>query len=844
MESNEWNTIKSIVSRIIEAPEDEQSKLLEQAALNNPTLSESLKVHYKSIIESDGFWNETIEGNSELIQGAIDLDAFDTVPVVEYKSGSRIGAYILDEQIGEGGMGIVFKAHRADGQFERTVAIKLMALHIQFEVVKKRFEQEQKILASLNHSHIAQLYDAGVTVAGNPYLVMEFVKGEDVLSYAKRKALSFKDRVALFLKICDAVEFAHRNLIIHRDLKPPNILVTDEGNLKVLDFGIAKLLTDSMDSVTESITQHQQRIYSLSYASPEQVLGNPINTSTDVYTLGLLLHELISDRKFFEMNGLSRKEAEEMVINQHVEKSPEKDIELNPDVEAIIQKAIRVEPNSRYGSVTDLQTDLTRFLNNEPVLARKGSTIYKFSKFWKRNKGAVSTTTAFFMVAISFFVFYTIQITNERKIAEQEAEKAQLVTDYLIGLFEQADPTGEQGRDQTVADFVQQSIDDLSGLENNPILQQEAAHTLAKVTLKLQNYTDSEILYNRALTLAKSNNSDASTLATLTFELGELKESSGRYRDALTYFQSAKSILDKAPVFDAEFEFTVTKSMATAHAHIGDIDQAEILLESLFSTIRTNDEAAIDQRISLLSDLADIVRESGNFEASVQFDSEALELLTQYQPEEKELSIIIQNNLGFALKQLNKLEDALKYYNASLVEAEALYGSTHPRVLTLLGNISSLYASNNEYQMGIEIDRQILNHTITAYGENHWRTASAYGGLATSLYNVDDEKAIEMINTSVSIYQSVLGNDHFWTLRQQFRQALIWYTFDSVQDANTLSKATADRLIETTNSPLAYYDKQGLERVLDLFKRNEYELGSAHIEEFFSWYSSNIDSDQ
>jgi serine/threonine-protein kinase len=598
-----------------------------------------------------------------------------------------------------------------------------------------------------------------------------------------------------------------------------------------------------MDAVTESITQHQQRLYSLTYASAEQVLGHSINTSTDIYTVGLLLHELLTNSKYFNFEGVSRKEAEERILNQATNADHESEILLDKDLLAIRNKAIRVESDSRYNSIGELESDLRRFLNNEPVLARKGTTIYRASKFWKRNKGAVSTAAVFFIAAISFFVFYTVRISNERTIAEREAEKAQLVTDYLIGLFEQADPTGAQGKDQTVADFIQQSIDDLSGLDDNPVLQQEAIHTLAKVSLALGNIADAEILFNQALSLAKSNDSDPITLAIIFYDLGVLKETAGHYRDALSNFESAEILLEDVVSKDYGLRLSIIRSIATSHAHFGNVEQAETLLESVFNSLRTDDESVNNQRIQLLTDLADIVRESENYEASVQFDSEALSLLEVFQSENAELRIFIQNNLGYALKQLNRLDEALYYYNATLVGAEELYGTTHPRVLTTLGNISTLHVSRNDLDLSAEIDREILNRTVSAYGENHWRTGSAYGGLATALSNLRDSEAIEKIDISVSIFQDVLGYDHFWTLRQQLRQALIWYKFDKISEADALTEATVNRLTDTIQRPLAYYDKLGLERLQDLFVDAEYELGVENISEFFSWYASTIETE-
>lgn len=326
------------------------------------------------------------------------------------ESGTRVGPYRLLEPIGEGGMGVVFLAERADGQYEQQVAIKFV--HGGAAAIA-RFQQEQQILARLLHPNIARLIDGGLTADGAPYMVMEYFPGEPLGVYCRSRHLSLEEKLRLFLEMCRAVEYAHRSLIIHRDLKPSNILVNAQGELKLLDFGIAKFLHRPAD---EQYTAPGCSFFTPDYASPEQIRGEPVTTATDVYSLGAVLFELLCGSGPHRLESYSPAEITKVVC---FDAPPE--LGLGNELDQIVQMALRKEPERRYPSVAQLAEDIERFLANRPVLAKGDSFGYRVRKFLRRNTLPVAAAS----LALTSLVGGLGVAVWQAQVARREAEQAQ-----------------------------------------------------------------------------------------------------------------------------------------------------------------------------------------------------------------------------------------------------------------------------------------------------------------------------------------------------------------------------------------------------------------------------------
>ena len=305
--------------------------------------------------------------------------------------GALIGPYRLVRELGQGGMGVVYLAERADGQFEQRVALKLIKRGMDSDEILRRFLAERQVLARLSHPHIARLLDGGVTAEGQPYFAMEYVDGVPLHHYCEERSLGFEDRLRLFREVCEAVQYAHRSLVVHRDLKPSNILVTSAGETKLVDFGIAKVLYE--DVADRSVTRTDQRLMTPEYAAPEQVRGEPVTTATDVYALGAILYQLLTGRPPHQFTGRSRGGA----VPHHLRGGPRaaergpctrhrRRRRLRGDLDIIVLKALRKDPARRYPSVEALLEDLERHRTGLPVRARPDSVAYRARKFLGRHR--------------------------------------------------------------------------------------------------------------------------------------------------------------------------------------------------------------------------------------------------------------------------------------------------------------------------------------------------------------------------------------------------------------------------------------------------------------------------
>jgi tetratricopeptide (TPR) repeat protein len=356
----------------------------------------------------------------------------------------QIGPFLLDRLLGRGGMGAVYLAHRADGQFEQKVAIKLIDLPLATDLFRERFRQERQILAELQHPYIARLLDGGVTRDGDLYLVMEYVDGVPIDHFCEKQRLSVPQRLALFMRVCEAVQFAHQNLVVHRDLKPDNILVTEDGTPRLLDFGTAKLLSPSLAGPASKLTREGYLSFTPQYASPEQVLGNPITTASDTYSLGILLYLLLTGTLPYELKELTTAEMLRVICEQPPRKPAQAAgsyKRLDADLKAILLKALRKEPQERYLTTEQLASDLRAYLDGLPVAARRGTLRYRAGKFIRRHRWGLTAAAllAATLVAGVAGVLWQARVANEeRRQAEARSADLRQLSNSLLSELDEA----------------------------------------------------------------------------------------------------------------------------------------------------------------------------------------------------------------------------------------------------------------------------------------------------------------------------------------------------------------------------------------------------------------------
>lgn len=340
----------------------------------------------------------------------------------ELKSIPSIDRYDLIEEIGRGGMAVVYRAVRKDGVFDHEVAVKVLKRGMDTDEIVRRFRRERNLLGRLKHPNIAQIYDGGITSDGRPYFVMELIEGEELISYVEKNGLSEKDRLNLFVSVCKAVEFAHQNLIIHRDIKPSNLLVTKSGELKLMDFGIAKLLSPDDD---QSLTIPESRVLTPKFASPEQINNEVVDIRSDVYQLGKVLELLLSDL-------------------------------INKDLESIILFAVREVREDRYDNVGEMEDDLRNYLTLKPVQA--GNKRYVLRKYLSRNKTVVSVLFVSFLVLIVFSFMYISSLKSSYLRTERERLRSETTLNFLLDLFKLSDPAINLGDSLSVGFYLKEGI--------------------------------------------------------------------------------------------------------------------------------------------------------------------------------------------------------------------------------------------------------------------------------------------------------------------------------------------------------------------------------------------------
>ena len=452
-----------------------------------------------------------------------------------------VGSWKIVKRIGSGGMGAVFLAHRSDAQFEQTVAVKVMGAQLLSESAAERFRFERQTLAKLNHPNIATLIDGGSTELNLPFLIMEYVEGVPIDQYCAANNLGLKERLGLFQKVCAAIDYAHKNLIVHRDLKPDNILVTEAGEPKLLDFGVAKLIepqsadADAGDGGSDfPQTRAGSRIMTLDYASPEQVRGEPVSIATDVYALGVLLYKLLTGQSPYGDTLTTDREIENAILavepklpssaitsgtasssgtpSQHDEDDTENATSapaptssvryrkrLAGDLDNIVLKCLQKNPERRYASANDLSDELRRYLNHEPVEARGRNWTYIAGKFLSRHALAAASAAAAFLLIVGLVSFYTFELAAERDRAQLAASEAEQVSGFLTNMLRSAAPAVSQGETITAVDLLNSGVEQIELLADQPILQSNLYRIMGYSYTEVGEYTRGLSLHEKSI---------------------------------------------------------------------------------------------------------------------------------------------------------------------------------------------------------------------------------------------------------------------------------------------------------------------------------------------------------
>ncbi len=782
MDPRTWKRIQELFFAALERSEDEREEFVKQASAGDRGLSDAV---------------------SRLLREHEAEPAFLETPVVDFdtrmETGSTadrlIGQYRVVRLLGRGGMGEVFLAVREGDDYRRSAAVKLIRQGLDTVDVLARFRQERRILAALHHPNIAQLLDGGATDEGRPYFVMEYIEGEPIDRYADRNGLTIAQRLELFRTICEAVQHAHSNLVVHRDLKPGNILVTADGVPKLLDFGIGKVL-----ETEESIeTRTGSQLLTPEYAAPEQVRGETVTTATDIYGLGVLLYELLTGHRPYDLgkgtpleieravcetepaapSTIVRREATRTRADGTTERVTPTDISarratdphrlrrrLAGDLDNIVLMAVRKQPGRRYPSAAMLGEDVRRHLAGLPVAARPDTLRYRAVKFARRNAAAVVAVAAIMVALAATSIVTQVQsrrVARERDQAVEERAKAIEVRGFLLEMF------GGAAADQAAADTITaRQLLDLQGetvdetYADRPALRAEMLQVLAEGYERLGMLSTAEGHAGHALRLRRElYGAGHADIAASLNQLGWITHALGRSREALPLLEEAVSI--RRGLGDPQ-RVELSRSLndlGSVLDHLGAMERAEPLLSEALA-IRLELLGPGHRAVGITANnLAVLYFRQGDFAEAARLGQQALEALRVSVGPDHQRSVIAQNNLALFQRREGAFAEAERTLRNLLVRQTRIQGQDHPVTALVMSSLASVLVELGQIDEAEGLYRDALAILEEKLGSNHRDVASSWSGIGSTLYRGGRYiEAVSAHRQALAIRRTVLGDDH------------------------------------------------------------------------------------
>lgn len=654
--------------------------------------------------------------------------------------GRQIGMFRIVRLLGQGGMASVFLGERTGRDFEQNVAVKILRRGLYSELEQRLFLRERQVLAGLTHPNVARMIDGGVTEAGIPYLVMEFVDGVPITRFAAAHALTVRQRAELFLTVCRAVEAAHRNLIVHRDIKPSNILVTNDGVVKLLDFGIAKLIQEDNTDATGTVG-----VFTPNYAAPEQVSGGTITTATDVYGLGVMLHELLLGIRPEGMSTRrpSSRVTEALRTTQPDASAPMRSIQLRTalrgDLDNILLKALAEEPELRYASAGAFADDIERYLKRRPVLAHPPSRWYRATKFVQRHRGGVALSIVFLLALLAAFGV-TLWQAN---VARNEAGRADATRDFMVDLFQTASadlPRDERPTPQQLVEEAAKRARDDPDLV--PEVRANLLFTLGKVTLANGDYKQAEVLLDDAIDRYRAlgeSQSSAEWLGLLVAK-GNLLNRTDRNS------QADKLMADVLPQLLAqESESAVSGLMllGATRAYAGHADEAVTIAQQAARKAEQVFGADSINAVETLTYLGQLCAQVHRYRESVALLEPAVARWRKLQlPQDEEFARTLLH-LASVKDHVGDSASVEALYREAIALMRRIFDKPHDRLATALGGYARFLTSQDRFdeaqsalEEALAIDRKVL-------GEQHVRTALLLDAMAMLDHARRDDAAAE-----------------------------------------------------------------------------------------------------
>ncbi|MCA1803187.1 MAG: serine/threonine-protein kinase [Rhodothermaceae bacterium] len=700
MNPKQWEQFEALYIELHQQPEAQRQSYIVQLKIDDE-VKDLLMASLEDTDKSEQFF-DSLRGVADDILNEKALE-FERPP-------EKIGAYKIAHKIGRGGFSSVYLATR-DNDF----SVKILHRGLEGSSALNRFYSERSILASLNHPNIATLYDGGVTDDGRPYLFMEYIDGVHIDQYCAANNLHLEQRLHLFLLICETISYAHRNLVIHRDIKPSNILVDNNGRVKLLDFGIAKLLDNNDIEADLHETRLGTRVMTPMFSSPEQIRSGSITTASDVYQLGLLLYRMLTGGFPYNRNTTNRYDLEQSILNDDpVLPTSQPESEgfigsrlLRGDLEHIIMMALEKDPSRRYGSVSELADDVKRHLDGHPVKAVKPSLGYRSNRFIRRHKTWAIPTLALIVLLLGSSIGLLYQshiIKQERDIAlalerlsSEEAAKAEELSEYLIELFRVNDPTRGDAQDLTARELLDRGAGSLSNrFPDEPEIQALFGETLGRIYMNIGLFDQSRELLENANEIRKELD-DQVALARSHNYLGSMYNMSRNYLLASENFKNGLNLLDTNESVDEELYINLLAGYASSLREGGSPDSAAIFMDRAYSLGNNVYEASDRRMLRLKAEYAFILRGLDRLDEAEEIYREVLLAITVPEVTDSLTAASIMNNLAYLLRLRERYDEAADLYRVSLALHEGIYGNNHPQTIMINNNLANAYNVTGAY---------------------------------------------------------------------------------------------------------------------------------------------------
>jgi serine/threonine protein kinase len=847
MDSARWQKIQELFHRATALPESEQPAFLKTVCEDEELISE-----VTAMLDQDS------NGNF-LLDHSLAAVAKKTLSAPRDVISKDFGPYQTLKLLGEGGMGVVYLAERKD--IGTQVAIKVLRDAWLSPARRERFASEQRTLAQLNHPSIARLYETATLTDGTPYFVMEYVEGTPLTDYCRKNNCSVETRLNLFRAVCEAVRHAHSNAVIHRDLKPSNILVKADGTIRLLDFGIAKQL-ESLD-LTIDQTMTGLRLMTPAYAAPEQIRGDRIGISTDVYSLGVILFELLTAELPFDLSNLTPVEAA-TIIAEHEPGRPSSVVRraVNPvpgsnaaslsktawaDLDVLCLTAMHKDPQRRYRSVEALIRDIDHYLKAEPLEARPDTLGYRTTKFIRRNQSAVTTATFVFLVIIAMIAFFTVRIAKARDAALAEAARTQRIQQFMTNLFQGGDEAAGPSDSLRVITMLDRGVQQAKSLTSDPKIQTELYQNLGDIYQKLGKYDQADSLLRSsleqrktifgpdspevaegltALGLLRSEQAhldEAEKFVTQGLEMdrrhlppnhpavakalqayGKVLAQRGSYDKAIPALTEAVRIESSPGVAPTDLAASVL-ALAEAQYLAGHYDAATSLYRRVLEMHR---KLYGDQHPLVAADignLAAIQQDLGYYADAERLNRQALEITKAYYGADSPKTATYLTSLGRALNFENKFDDAEAALQQALAIQEHAYGPVHPLVAESLNELGNVASMRNHLDEAAARFQRVLEIYRKIYGDHHYVVGIALSNLGSIYYDKKDyPHAEQYFRDAIKVETEILGADNVNTGIARVKLGRTLLHENRYKDGEVESLAGYENLIKQTSPSTSF----------------------------------------